>query len=149
MSHPDTSRFPLTTKGDAETAPPFVVLFEALIRREDLPAGFDDTGQFAFVGPLAQLVAAQTEVSVDAAGLAGGPATVADAVGGTVPRQGLDLAMNFQAIHRINSCVERRHQRCTLSGVALGHLLALHVAGDHRLLGHAADWYRQTRVECY
>ena len=87
---------------------------------------------------LAQLVAAQAEIAVHTTGLAGGPAAVAQANLGAVTGQALDLAVDLQALHRVGSGIEGSHQSVALGGEALNHLLALHVARNHRLLRHAA-----------
>ena len=90
------------------------------------------------MGPFTQLISAQTEISVVAARLSSGPAAVPNSVGGAVAGKSLNLSVDLKAIHRVFRCVESRHQRIALGRIPLDHLFALDVAGDHRLLGHAA-----------
>ena len=90
------------------------------------------------MGPLAQLVAAEAELAVEAPGLAGGPAAVAHSGGGAIAGQALDLAVDLQALHRIGSCVKGRLEGSALGGETLHDLLALHIARNHRFLRHAA-----------
>ena len=91
------------------------------------------------MGTITKLIAAQPESSVDPSWLAGGPATVPDTITSAVARQGLDLSMNLKPIHRITGCMEGRHQGIAFGGISFDCFLALHITGNHRLLGHAAE----------
>lgn len=88
------------------------------------------------MGFLAQLIAAKPEITHHPAGLPGGPATVALAVGGAVAGKLLQLEMDLQLFHGILCRNKGSLQGLALGAKLLRQLATLHVTGNHRFLCH-------------
>ena len=71
-----------------------------------LPGRLDNAGQFTLVGPLAQLIAAEAEIAIDAPGLACGPAAVAHTVGSAAAGQILGLLQDPYANYVVQRALQ-------------------------------------------
>src|SRR6185369_4019615 len=102
-----------------------------------LPAGLDHAGDFAPHRDLAQFVAAEAELAVDAARAAGQLAAVAQPGRAGVARQLLQLVPRIET-HVLGQLevVDDRNKLGALFGVLLHHLAALQIAVDDSRFSH-------------
>src|SRR6266853_4640753 len=111
--------------------------------RRSLPAGLDHAGNFSAHRDLAQLVAPQAELAVDAARATGQPASVAKPRRTRVARQLLQLVPRSQAVLVGEPHVgDRRLKLGALFGILFHHHAAFQISVDDSLFRHGVLGYQ-------